>query len=377
MASANWAKADERKVKAENFVKQIMEENENDIRNSIANTSLYDRVNIKSPEKPNLITNCTLEKKTTDGALYDFLYPEVHGTLGSVDSHITANMSKVAVLNFASYKIPGGGFLSGAMAQEEALCHTSTLYPVLASDTVINNFYAYNNQHLNKGLYTDRALYTEGIVFKYPNEDKIFKADVISCAAPNNSIIAKYEKSCPYTPEENKKALLSRIDFVKDICLLEKVDTVILGAWGCGVFNQDANLVAKAFREAFEGTGINCIYAIPDNANYEKFQQAFLEYDTEKTVRDYITKYVNNSQDFFVLRPEEKEAVINDSVREVLENIKNASQNQPTQKLDGMKFTITSEVKIDLTELAKQSLDKRVPEQEKEEQTNEEEEIEL
>ena len=62
---------------------------------------------------------------------------------------------KIAVLNFASYKNPGGGYLNGAMAQEEALCGVSDLYPIITSFT---DYYAWNKQHLNDNLYTDRAI---------------------------------------------------------------------------------------------------------------------------------------------------------------------------------------------------------------------------
>ena len=36
-----------------------------------------------------------------------------------------------SVLNFASAKNPGGGVLKGHFAQEESLCRTSCLYPML------------------------------------------------------------------------------------------------------------------------------------------------------------------------------------------------------------------------------------------------------
>lgn len=38
-----------------------------------------------------------------------------------------ADNQKMAVLNFASYKNPGGMFIKGSKAQEECLCHESFL----------------------------------------------------------------------------------------------------------------------------------------------------------------------------------------------------------------------------------------------------------
>lgn len=87
---------------------------------------------------------------------------------------------RVAVLNFASYKNPGGGYLSGMISQEEALCHESTLYQVISS--FINEYYSWNRANLNRGLYTNRALYSPNIVFEHGR--KRVAADVITCAAP-------------------------------------------------------------------------------------------------------------------------------------------------------------------------------------------------
>ena len=74
------------------------------------------------------------------------------------------NPVKVAILNFASYKNPGGGYLKGSFAQEEALCSESTLYPVLAKFE--QTYYDWNREHLNHALYTNRALYSPSIVFE-------------------------------------------------------------------------------------------------------------------------------------------------------------------------------------------------------------------
>lgn len=49
----------------------------------------------------------------------------------SVSAIFNHQIGKVCVLNFASFKYPGGGFINGSKAQEECLCHESFLYNVL------------------------------------------------------------------------------------------------------------------------------------------------------------------------------------------------------------------------------------------------------
>ena len=44
------------------------------------------------------------------------------------------NNGRLAILNLASPLRPGGGFLNGATAQEEALCMRTTLYPALKEE---------------------------------------------------------------------------------------------------------------------------------------------------------------------------------------------------------------------------------------------------
>lgn len=170
---------------------------------------------------------------------------------------------KRALLNFASYENPGGCFLEGSMAQEECLCHTSFLYNVLSDFKV--DFYAWNNKNKNQALYFNRALYTPNVIFEQFNETVEY--DVITCAAPNKEAAQKYYGVSDIA---NEQALRERIKFVLDIAEYNRVNTLILGAYGCGVFGQDPYEVAKIFRyylKTIHRGFDDVIFAIPDTVN--------------------------------------------------------------------------------------------------------------
>ena len=164
---------------------------------------------------------------------------------------------RVALLNFASYKHPGGGFVVGSRAQEESLCHESFLYNVLREFE--SSYYELNRNDLNRGLYRDRALYSPGVVFERNGKTKA--CDVITCAAPNFSVAEKF-----VTRAQNNTVLRERVRFILEIAKSEKVDTFIVGAWGCGVFKQDPRAVAKCFEEecqrVFTDAQINLVFAV-------------------------------------------------------------------------------------------------------------------
>ena len=181
--------------------------------------------------------------------------------------------NKVAVLNFASYKNPGGRFLDGSKAQEECLCHESYLYNVLKEFE--DSYYKQNAKMLNKALYTNRALYSPNVEFF--RDDKTAMADVITCAAPNYTPGKRYHS---VTPLENKQALESRIAYVLNIANDNDADTLILGAFGCGVFSQEPEMVAKMFLEKLDNYSFTkVVFAVPDKES--DIYKGFLKVCTE------------------------------------------------------------------------------------------------
>ena len=250
----------ENAVKAERHTKLMQDKYKDQIQASISATKLYKVVwNSKDPDE-----NAEQNKMR--------IFVE---DLDSVAAILKYQGSKTAVLNFASYRSPGGGFIRGSIAQEECLCHESFLYNVLESFQ--REFYEWNMQHKQKGLYLNRALYSPEIGF-FRNVKEAF-CDVITCAAPNKAAAQKYEN---VSDRENTEALKSRIQFVLDIAEKNEVKTLILGAYGCGVFGQDAKEVAGIFKEFLTTTHTSfdtVVFAVPDgkNGNYRRFAEVFKE----------------------------------------------------------------------------------------------------
>lgn len=184
---------------------------------------------------------------------------------------------KTAVLNFASYKNPGGMFFEGSMAQEESLCHSSLLYPVLRDK--LTEFYEYNRHCLNKALYQDRLIYASDILFFTDGRSQEKMVDVITCAAPNWGVYSKYNGDTVNTRKKNKRVLYNRFKAILYSAVINECDTIILGAWGCGVFGQDPEIVASVMKSClrtYKGCIKKVVFAIPDNETYKTFYDIFM-----------------------------------------------------------------------------------------------------
>lgn len=151
----------------------------------------------------------------------------------------------VAVLNFASARNPGGGYLNGAQAQEEALCRASALYTCLlrASD-----FYAYHRAHRDP-FYTDRVIHSPAVpVFRDDRGrllDEPFTAGFLTAAAPNAGVVLR---TAPERAAGLPGALAVRAERVLETAAAHGYRRLVLGAWGCGVFRNDPVQVATAFQ---------------------------------------------------------------------------------------------------------------------------------
>ncbi|WP_405866276.1 TIGR02452 family protein [Streptomyces sp. NBC_00005] len=152
---------------------------------------------------------------------------------------------EVAVLNFSSARNPGGGYLNGAQAQEEALCRASALYTCLIE---VREFYDHHRAHRDP-FYTDRVIHSPAVpVFRDDRGrllDEPYTAGFLTAAAPNAGVI---RRTAPERAPELPRALAVRAERVLETAAAHGYRRLVLGAWGCGVFQNDPAQVAGAFR---------------------------------------------------------------------------------------------------------------------------------
>ncbi|MEU4120932.1 TIGR02452 family protein [Streptomyces virginiae] len=184
----------------------------------------------------------------------------------------------VAVLNFASARNPGGGYVRGAKAQEEALCRASALYETLLEAP---EYYEVHRAEVST-FYTDRVIHSPGVpVFRDDRGELMespFLAGFLTSPAPNAGTILRQE---PERAAEIPGALARRAELVLEVAASHGYRRLVLGAWGCGVFRNDPAHVAEAFRGLlsgrFAGTFDRVVFAVLDRnpVSREAFERAF------------------------------------------------------------------------------------------------------
>jgi uncharacterized protein (TIGR02452 family) len=185
---------------------------------------------------------------------------------------------EAVALVFASARNPGGGFLSGATAQEEDIARACALFACLRT---VREFYLYHREQADL-RYSDRIIYTPDVpVIRGPDGqllERPYGLSFLVAAAPNlGAILARQPELAATVPE----VLAGRAERVLRVAAGHGHRTIVLGAWGCGVFRNTPVSVAAAFQTAlvrvpsFE----RVVFAILDptgaSPNYRAFADAF------------------------------------------------------------------------------------------------------
>lgn len=176
-----------------------------------------------------------------------------------------------AVLNFASAKSPGGGFLLGARAQEEYLARSSGLHACLVG----NDMYDYHAAR-SDDMYSDWVIYSPDVpVFRDDSGDLLESPYTVSIITSPAPYAVALRRDSPERLSELPAAFFRRILKVLATGLLHGHDSLVLGAWGCGAFANDPSMVAGLFRKAifenFAGAYAKLFFAILDRSPEERF----------------------------------------------------------------------------------------------------------
>ena len=194
--------------------------------------------------------------------------------------------NNILVLNFANPVHPGGGVRRGSRAQEEDLCRKSSLLLSLESECA-QEYYRYNKS-LHTYMGSDAIILTPNVeIIKDVNgellEDSII-VSVMTCAAP------MITQGMEGLSNEQYQAL-----FYNRICGMLKCaahwgyQDLVLGAFGCGAFGNDARLVSDLFYKALKEFAYNGLtvenffrridFAVldrtPEQYNFNEFNRNF------------------------------------------------------------------------------------------------------
>jgi uncharacterized protein (TIGR02452 family) len=186
----------------------------------------------------------------------------------------------IGCLNFASAKNPGGGFLNGAQAQEEALARCSALYTCLLKAPQ----YYERNRANRSAIYLDLMIYSPLVPFFKDDTGALLErpilASVITAPAPNAGAVTQNE---PQNCREIEPALKRRADLILAIAQAHGIESLVLGAWGCGVFRNDPRMVASAFADLLKPSGkyaetfSRIVFAVLDHSEAETTYRAFAD----------------------------------------------------------------------------------------------------
>jgi uncharacterized protein (TIGR02452 family) len=177
----------------------------------------------------------------------------------------------VAALNFASATMPGGGFLSGARAQEESIARSSGLFHALEGRAMYDV-----HREGPDSMYSDYVIYSPDVPVFRTDDGEVLEEpwlmSILTSPAVNANALRMYSLEQLYAIPQ---VMTGRTAKVLSVAVEQGVRRFILGAWGCGAFGLDSNMMAGIFREAlkgpFSGAFEEIVFAITDWSDDEQF----------------------------------------------------------------------------------------------------------
>ncbi len=159
---------------------------------------------------------------------------------------------RVLVLNLANPVHPGGGVRKGASAQEEDLCRKSSLLLSLEGEQAAG-YYEYNGS-LATYMGSDAVIVTPDVEIIRDERGELLEESVVvsvmTCAAP----MLRYGME-GMTQAQYEELVFNRITGMLKVAAHLGYRMLVLGAFGCGAFRNDARVISNLFEVALKEFG--------------------------------------------------------------------------------------------------------------------------
>ncbi|MEU8923164.1 TIGR02452 family protein [Kitasatospora sp. NPDC048545] len=199
------------------------------------------------------------------------------GSIEAARRLVEAGAGRVGVLNFASARNPGGGYLRGARAQEEDVCRSALLYSCLLQAP---DYYEAHRASTDL-RYSHRVIVSPGVPvirdLRGALSAQPYPVTFLTSPAPNAGQLERRSAGA-----DVRGVLAERALRVLAAAARHDVRALVLGAWGCGVFRNDPAQVAEAFEAALARYGAafdRVVFAVwdrsPVSANRAAFETRF------------------------------------------------------------------------------------------------------
>jgi uncharacterized protein (TIGR02452 family) len=204
-------------------------------------------------------------------------YEVINDTTLSVARRMTLEGRAPGTLNFASATHPGGGFLTGARAQEESLARSSGLYTCLEGDP----FYQYHQgEGHNDHFYSHAAIYSPDVPVFRLDDGTLLEEPWTGTFLTSAAVMAsRILESGRHSEADIEHAMRERTRRVLEIFRHHGHRHLLLGAWGCGAFGGDSRVMARLFKETLEGefagTFETVVFGITDWSEERRFIEPF------------------------------------------------------------------------------------------------------
>ena len=194
--------------------------------------------------------------------------------------------ARVGVLSFASATRPGGGFLSGAQAQEESIARASTVYASLVTRTA-TQFYELHKRDRRGGFYSHAMIFSPSVIVLRDDAGAWVpphQIDVVTCAAVNAGVVRERagDGSDPDTAARIEGVMRERMARILFLFEQQGLRNIVLGSFGTGVFRNDISMIADIWFDLLAEEGARfghsfdrVVFGIIDKRTAERFKAVF------------------------------------------------------------------------------------------------------